>query len=56
MKTVICVLPLCVLAIMSTAAAQEKAKPPAQTIKPTHAEVSYGDHKMQVIDFWQAER
>ena len=32
-----------------------KKKPPTDTIKPTHANVSYGDHKMKVIDFWKAE-
>jgi len=25
------------------------------TLKPTHANVSYGSHKMTVLDFWQAE-
>ncbi len=55
MKTMICATSLLIVTVISTATAQEKAKPPALTIKPTHAAVSYGDHKMMVIDFWQAE-
>lgn len=34
---------------------QVKKKPVANKLKPTHANVSYGDHKMKVIDFWQAK-
>jgi arylformamidase len=38
-----------------TASGQNQRAAPADTISPTHANVSYGDHKMKVIDFWQAE-
>jgi acetyl esterase/lipase len=55
MKTLICATFILFVTAISTATAQEKAKPPAQTIMPTHAAVPYGDHKMKVIDFWQAE-
>ena len=55
MKTMICATFLLMDTAISTVTAQEKPKPPALTIKLTHAGVSYGDHKMMVIDFWQAE-
>jgi acetyl esterase/lipase len=32
----------------------KRQPPPGNSIKPTAANVAYGDHKMQVIDFWQA--
>ena len=54
-----CVLIACVALIVSgSVAAQETAKKknsPQNKIKPTHANVSYGDHKMKVIDFWKAQ-
>jgi arylformamidase len=56
-----CVLLLiaCVALIVSEpVAAQDtatKKKLPQNKIGPTHANVSYGDHKMNVIDFWQAQ-
>lgn len=37
------------------AAKPAAAKPPVPLIKPTHADVPYGEHKKQVIDFYQAE-
>ncbi|MFK8115018.1 MAG: alpha/beta hydrolase fold domain-containing protein [Rubripirellula sp.] len=43
------------LVVAVPAEAQEKKKPAPQEIKPTHANVAYGDHKMKAIDFWQAE-
>lgn len=53
---------LCYLAISlasSIAVAQDAGKkkktPPENKLKPTHANVNYGDHKMKVIDFWKAE-
>lgn len=53
----ICFLLVCCLMFTSTAVAQEKKKKqaPKNQIKPTHANVKYGDHKMKVIDFWKAE-
>ena len=38
--------------LMPCARAQRGA---ALTIRPTHANVSYGDHARMVVDFWQAE-
>ncbi len=55
MRILICAASLLVVTAISTASAQDKPKPPAQTIAPTHANVSYGDHEANVIDFWQAE-
>ncbi len=40
---------LLLLGVCETQAADES------TLAPTHAEVSYGPHKMQVLDFWKAE-
>ena len=31
------------------------AADPAEELSPTQAEVSYGQHGMNVLDFWQAE-
>ncbi|WP_146518473.1 alpha/beta hydrolase [Stieleria varia] len=41
--------------LTGTLPAQEKQPPTPKTLAPTHAGVSYGDHEMNVIDFWQAE-
>jgi acetyl esterase/lipase len=40
-----------IMLLANTCLAADKAEP----IKPTHAEVSYGPHAMNVIDFYQAE-
>lgn len=56
MKTAIpSALAVVALVVASTVHAQEKAKTAKQSIKPTHANVSYGKHKMNVIDFWRAD-
>jgi acetyl esterase/lipase len=34
---------------------QPSRKPPAPTVKPTHADVHYGPHERQVLDFYQAK-
>jgi arylformamidase len=48
--------PLAILLAASTSSGQnQQRKVPASTIAPTHAEVSYGEHKMNVIDFWKAD-
>jgi acetyl esterase/lipase len=39
-----------VLAACTTAFAQQQ-----EALPPTHADVSYGPHKMNVLDFWRAE-
>jgi acetyl esterase/lipase len=31
------------------------AVPPSDSIRPTHADVAYGPHERNVLDFWQAE-
>src|SRR6187551_3852622 len=35
--------------------AQQPAKPAAPTLPPTHANVQYGPHERNVLDFWKAE-
>ncbi len=37
------------------AAGQNPGAAVEATLEPTHANVPYGDHKMQVIDFWRAD-
>jgi len=46
---------LCVAFCVTSASAQEKRKQPATQIQPTHADVSYGEHSRNVLDFWAAE-
>ena len=44
---------LCSLAILSSSLLA--ADPPKPQLPPTHAEVSYGPHARNVLDFWKAE-
>ena len=56
MKTLISVAtPFLIAIAAATVTAQNRRPAPKLTIAPTHAAVSYGDHKMNVIDFWQAK-
>lgn len=59
-RGLICLLVLC-LPCVSIATAQNKAAKPrrrartkAPQLPPTHANVPYGKHSMQVLDFWKA--
>ncbi|MEQ8791256.1 MAG: alpha/beta hydrolase [Pirellulaceae bacterium] len=47
-------LPVSTLVLLAVSAAMASAQEP-DPLPPTHAEVSYGPHKMNVLDFWQAE-
>lgn len=44
----------CVLVRSVAVCADEKPKSRPKPLKPTQANVSYGPHKMNVLDFWQA--
>ena len=46
---------LCLVFAASFADADEKKKAAPKVLKPTFADVSYGNDKMNVVDFWQAE-
>ena len=53
MKFFLIFVAVCPLLTQSVVADEKKAKP--GVLKPTHAEVSYGSDKMNVLDFWKAE-
>ena len=46
---------LCLVFAASFADADGKKKAAPKVLKPTFADVSYGNDKMNVVDFWQAE-
>ena len=54
MKTTPAIIVLLLLTT-STVADEKKKKPVPEILAPTHANVSYGADKMNVIDFWRAE-
>jgi arylformamidase len=55
-KLILIATPLAILLVVSTSSGQnQQRKAPANSIAPTLAEVSYGEHKMNVIDFWKAD-
>ncbi|MCM2372185.1 alpha/beta hydrolase [Aporhodopirellula aestuarii] len=54
-KNVVCLSILCVALSATGLVGQDKKQTPQPQIAPTFANVAYGEHEMQVIDFWQAE-
>lgn len=57
MKSIaICVTLLAVcVSVLADEKKQKAAKPEPASLEPTHADVSYGSDKMNVVDFWQAD-